>query len=150
MTMRQDPARRQRETYPFGFEMHVRFADMDVNAHLNNVAFARFFEEGRVRLHHALGGKQKLAFRPIVANLTVDFLGEGGWPEPVEVRCGIAKFGRSSYVVAQALFQGDRCIGLGETVMVNKAEDGPGGAPLPDSLTQPLAAYRLTGQATQI
>ena len=97
-----------------------------------------------MRLHHSLGGKQKLAFRPIVASITVDFLAEGSWPEPVEVRGGIVRFGRTSYVVGQGLFQGGRCIGLSETVMVNKAEDGPGGAPLPESLTRPLEALRLS------
>lgn len=142
--MRHDPARLKRETYPFGLELGVRFADMDVNAHLNNVAFTRFFEEGRVRLHHSLGGKEKLAFRPIVASIKVDYLAEGSWPEPVEIRAGIVKFGNSSYVVGQALFQTDRCIALCDTVMVNRAADGPGGAPLPEALTRPLEELRLS------
>lgn len=142
--MRHDPSRLERETYPFGLKMDVRFADMDVNAHLNNVAFTRFFEEGRVRLHHSLGGKEQLAFRPIVASIKVDYLAEGSWPDPVEIRAGIAKFGNSSYIVAQALFQSGRCIALSETVMVNKSDDGPGGAPLPKTLTGPLEGLRLS------
>ncbi len=141
--MRGDADRQHRDRYPFGFEMAVRYGDMDTNAHLNNVAFARFFEEGRVRLHHHLGGKAELGFRPIVANLTIAYLAEGGWPAPVEVRAAILRLGRSSYVVAQALFQEDRCIALSDTVMVNRAADGPGGAPLPEKLRAALTPLLL-------
>ncbi|MGB3722865.1 MAG: thioesterase family protein [Pacificimonas sp.] len=136
--MRQQPARRDPDAYPFGFEMAVRYGDMDTNNHLNNVAFARFFEEGRVRLHHHLGGKAELGFRPIVANLTIDYLAEGSWPVPVTVRAALIRLGRSSYVVGQALFQADACIALSNTVMVNRAADGPGGAALPDALVTAL------------
>ena len=77
--MRDDPARRERATYPYGLDLSVRYGDMDTNHHLNNVAFTRFFEEGRVRMHHDLGGRERLGFRPIVASITVNYLAEGSW-----------------------------------------------------------------------
>ena len=122
---------------------------MDTNAHLNNVAFARFFEEGRVRLHHSVGGRRELGFRPIVASLSIDFLAEGGWPDPLTVAAGIVRFGNSSYVVGQGLFQSGRCIAVCDTVMVNRAQDGPGGAPLPDALRLALEPLVLAGTATE-
>ena len=146
--MRDEDWRREAASYPWGIELDVRFADQDVNQHLNNVAFVRFLEEGRVRMHHDLGGKEKLGFRPIVAAVNVNFLAEGGWPGRIEVRSGIVRFGRTSYVVGQALFQGGRCICIAEAVMVNRAEDGNGGAPLPETLTRPLEGLRIAASAT--
>ena len=146
--MRHDPQRRAPGHYPFHFTFDPRFGDLDVNAHLNNVAYARFFEEGRVRLHASLGGLDMPGFRPIVANLTVDYLAEGRWPDPLTVGVGIARFGNSSYVVGLALFQKDACIALCDTVIVNRAAEGPGGAALPKSLRDALEGLRLDGSAT--
>ncbi|MBB5280165.1 acyl-CoA thioesterase [Pacificimonas flava] len=147
--MKNDPARQRRETYAYAVELAVRYGDLDTNNHLNNVAFSRFFEEGRVRLHHSLGGRRELDFRPIVANISIDYLREGGWPAPIEVCAGIVRFGTSSYVVGQALFQEGACIAVSDTVMVNRAVDGPGGAPLPESLRTALEPFRLSASPTE-
>ncbi|HET7408912.1 MAG TPA: acyl-CoA thioesterase [Paracoccaceae bacterium] len=141
--MKNDPARLLRATYPYGVELAVRYGDLDTNNHMNNVAFGRFFEEGRVRLHRSLGGRGELEFRPIVANVSIDYLREGSWPAPVIVAAGIVRFGNSSYVVGQALFQEDACIAVSDTVMVNRAAAGPGGAPLSAKLRQVLEPLRL-------
>ena len=77
--MRGDPRRRELAAYPFRLDMVPRFGDMDPNRHLNNVAIARFYEEGRVRFHwhvretHPEAGR----FRVLVAHVAIDYLGEG-------------------------------------------------------------------------
>lgn len=147
--MKNDPARLRRETYGYAVELAVRYGDLDTNNHLNNVAFSRFFEEGRVRLHHALGGRRELDFRPIVANISIDYLKEGGWPAPIEACAGIVRFGTSSYVVGQALFQEGACIAVSNTVMVNRDADGPGGAPLSEALRTALEPLLLAGLPTE-
>ena len=38
-------------SYPVAIELQTRFQDMDINGHLNNVAFAALFESGRVLLN---------------------------------------------------------------------------------------------------
>ena len=38
-------------SYPVCAEFQTRFQDMDINGHLNNVAFAALFESGRVLLN---------------------------------------------------------------------------------------------------
>lgn len=137
--MKDDPARCDPAAYPFSLEMQVRYADMDTNAHLNNVAFARFFEEARVRMHHALGGKRALGLRPIIAHVGIDYLAEGNWPAPATVSASILRIGTSSYTVGMALFQAGKCIALCDSVVVNRTESGAGGAPLPDKVRQALA-----------
>jgi acyl-CoA thioester hydrolase len=46
---RLDPA-----SYPTHVEMQTRFQDMDINGHLNNVAFAVLFENARVLVNRTL------------------------------------------------------------------------------------------------
>ena len=46
--MKADPRRREPDAYGWTLDLAPRYGDMDANGHLNNVAFARLFEEARV------------------------------------------------------------------------------------------------------
>ena len=41
--------------YPFSATTETRFQDLDVLGHINNVAMAALFENGRVRFNRSLG-----------------------------------------------------------------------------------------------
>ena len=62
---RLDPA-----AYRLRLTIPTRYGDMDANAHLNNVAIARLFEESRVRFHYAIraDGGTAIAVQGDVAN----------------------------------------------------------------------------------
>lgn len=145
--MRDDPRRRLRATYPWGVVLEPRFGDMDANRHLNNVAVARLFEETRVRFNwdtgRALGN---LAGRPrfVVGHVAIDYLGEGEYPEPVDIGYGVVSIGNSSFRIGMAAFQAGACIALCDSVLVHRGPQG-GPAPLPDELRARLEAYALNG-----
>ena len=141
--MRTDPRRRLVASYPWTVALDTRFGDMDVNRHLNNVAVSRLYEEARVRFnwdlraaHPELGGP-----RYLVARVEIDYLGEGLYPQPVEIGYAVASLGGSSYRAALGLFQSGTCIGLCDTVMVHRGPDGA--APLPDALRPVLGEWVL-------
>jgi acyl-CoA thioester hydrolase len=133
--------------------LETRFADMDINRHLNNVAFSRFFEETRIRFNWSLFESGNLgehrgesrATRPryLVAHVAIDYLGEGNYPAPVTMACAIGAIGRTSFRSQKAMFQHDRCIALCDTVLVHRGNDGP--APLPDDLRALLEAFSPKG-----
>lgn len=110
---RLDPA-----AYPVSLEVQTRFGDLDPLRHLNNVAIARVYEEGRVRLHDQLRGGFEAGGRVVVARVAIDYLAEGHYPKPLTVRTGVLRVGGASYVIGQALFQDDRCLGVAESVIV--------------------------------
>ena len=140
--MRTDPRRRDLANYPWTTVLETRFADMDVNRHLNNVAVAQLYEETRVRFNMGLrAAHAELKPHYLVGRIEIDYLGEGRYPEPVTSAYGIASIGNSSFRVAMALFQNANCIGLCDTVMVYRGETGA--APLPEALRAVLGEWVL-------
>jgi acyl-CoA thioester hydrolase len=125
------------DVYPMQLEMQTRFQDLDPNRHLNNVAFAVLFENGRVRLHRDARpwddrpGNE----RTMVANVTINYLGEGSYPDPVTVCSGIGRIGNSSWVIEQAMFQNGICIATCDSVIACRT----------DGQAKPLRAELIAG-----
>ncbi|MGV3731288.1 MAG: acyl-CoA thioesterase [Sphingopyxis sp.] len=123
-------------SYPSRGEFQTRFQDMDVNGHLNNVAFAALFESGRVLLNRQV---RPLDDRPanertMVAAVEINYLAEGNFPDPVEIATGIGRIGTSSWTIVQAMFQNGRCIATCDTVVVCRT----------DGQAKPLRAAMVT------
>ncbi|WP_156256998.1 acyl-CoA thioesterase [Sandarakinorhabdus oryzae] len=145
--MKADPRRRLSASYPDSLTLETRFADMDVNGHLNNVAFARLFEETRVRFNRAgpaapAAGERRSNF--VVAHVAIDYLAEGNYPAPVTIGYAIAHIGNSSFTVAMAAFQEGACIALCDSILVHR-DPATGPAPIPSALRERLEAHRLRG-----
>jgi acyl-CoA thioester hydrolase len=125
------PFRLELGRYPFNVAIDTQFADMDVAAHLNNIAIARYYESARVHNLIALYGRdyyrRNAPFQMVLAQANIGYLAEGNFPEPVQVGCGIGRIGNSSFVMQQGLFQEGTCIGLCESVLVLTR----GGKPMP-------------------
>ena len=133
--------------YPWQTSIEPRFSDMDVLGHLNNVAIGRLFEEARVRLQFHQIGPDMLTperlkeARMVVAQLNTSYLREADYPTTLTCGLGLAKLGRSSYVMWSTLWQNKQAIAFQECVMVVTSEAGP--ITLPDALRQRLQAHRV-------
>ena len=138
--MKPAPERLQLATYPFATELVPRFGDMDVQGHLNNVALAGLYEEARVRfvsslfqLHSRPDGQ-----RPVLAEATIRYLAEGRYPGRLVAAAGVLRLGRTSYVIGQAMFQDNVCIGVADIVIVWTEGGRP--CPVPEVLRGALSA----------
>ena len=142
---RPSPERLSLATYPALRRMEPRFGDMDSLRHLNNVAIARLYEDARVRFTNDIGTRE--AFEPrhglLVAEVTIHYLLEGGYPDELTLGSGVLDVGRSAFVIAQGLFQRGRCIGTAETALVYVHRAEGGARPLPDEVRALLDAHRL-------
>ena len=114
------PERLELASYFLTFETAPRFGDLDPLRHLNNAALVRIYEDARVRFLDGSGVRE--AWEPhcrfVVAEMAIQYLAEGGYPDPLSVGSGVLRIGRSSFTLAQGLFQNGRCIGVGDTTMV--------------------------------
>ena len=141
--MRTDPSRLDIDRYPFAADIPPRFTDMDALRHLNNVALASIYEEGRLALHRAmhLEGRREKGTRTVVAQVNISYLPEGHYPQPIKVAGRIGRIGGASYVIEQGLFQEGRCIGVCDTVIVNTSEGRS--HPLAPAFREALKAFQI-------
>jgi acyl-CoA thioester hydrolase len=141
--MKPDSRRADPGLYPFTHEVPPRFNDMDALRHLNNVALAAVYEEGRIALHRAFdkNGIREPGTRTVIAQVNITYLAEGHYPEVLRVAGGVTRIGRSSYAIAQGLFQNGRLIGVADTVIVN-TRDGRS-HPLAPAFVAALEALKM-------
>jgi acyl-CoA thioester hydrolase len=137
-----DPALLDPARYPFHCRIEPRFGDLDVNLHINNVALAAMLEEAHVRFHRASGyAARQQGLSTMVASVTIDYLAQGSYPEPVDVHIAVERMGRTSHVLAKLATQGERPIGFSRAVLVSVRNDGP--APMPDAFVAQADCWEL-------
>jgi acyl-CoA thioester hydrolase len=120
-----EPWRLKLVGYPETLEVPTRFQDMDINGHLNNVAFAALFENARVMLNRQVRvwNERPVNERTMVAAVTINYLAEGNYPDPVTVASGIGHVGMSSWTILQGMFQNGHCIATCDTVVVARTDN---------------------------
>ena len=116
------------EDFPYRISDNVRFADLDPNQHVNNAVYATYFETGRV----ALVKDRSLGLMPqglgwILVRLDIHFRAELRWPGSIEMGLGLAKFGRTSVTLDQAVFSEGKCVASAQavTVLIEEATRKP-------------------------
>lgn len=118
-----DPALLDTARYPFHCEMQTRYADVDTNHHLNNVALAAILEDARVRFYAASGFLDATAgMATMVVSLAIEYLGEAFYPQPLDVHVAALAFGRTSCSLAQLVTQEGRAIAFAQTTFVSVRE----------------------------
>jgi acyl-CoA thioester hydrolase len=137
-----DPAFLNPARYPFTCRIEPRFGDLDVNMHINNVAMASMMEEAHVRFHRASNYTAQLAgLSSMVASVTIEYLGQGSYSEPVEIHVAAEQIGRTSQTLVKLATQASRTIAFSRAVIVTVGPDGP--APMPAALVKSSDRWAL-------
>lgn len=128
--------------YPFGGTTETRFQDLDPLGHINNVAMAALFENGRVRFNRSLGlfDRRVPGVRWLVANVEINYLAEAHFPDEVMIMSGIGKIGSRSWSILAAAFQNGQCVATCDTTVV--MTDATGAIALPDDFRTALNTKR--------
>jgi len=132
--------------YPHRATDTIRFADLDPQGHVNNAVFATYFETGRVAMFRNpdLGiGVPDGTF--ILVRAEIDFMRELRWPGSVEVGTVLAEFGRTSFKVAQVIFNDDACCASGRFTMVLADKITRRPRPLTDDVIARLGQWKFRG-----
>lgn len=121
--MKPDPYRLQLENYPFSIEIATRFGDLDSLGHINNVSFARLFEEARVRFNLRIreqAGVREMhqQGRFVLAANDFAYLHEAHYPDPVTIGVGVLRVGKTSYALGCAMFQKGVCVATNDSTIV--------------------------------
>lgn len=128
--------------YPHRLSDNVRFADLDVNKHVNNAVYSSYFETSRVLLvgDHSLT-PEGLSW--VLVRLDIHFRSELHWPGTIDLGLGVVKLGRTSVTFSQVVFSEGRCVAsaLATTVMVGRDSRKP--TPLPDDVIASFQKWKL-------
>jgi len=107
------------EDFPYRLSDNVRFADLDINQHVNNASYASYFETSRVTLmKDAANGLQPDGFGWVMVRLDINFRAELHWPGKIELGLGVAKIGRTSVSFDQVVFSEGKCVASARAVNV--------------------------------
>lgn len=101
-------------------EVALRWGDMDSLGHVNNVQFARLFEEARVRaMNDWFGGDRGDGIGMVVAHQEIEFAAPLYYsPEPVRCEIWVSRIGEKSFDFAYRLTASDGTVGaIGETTL---------------------------------
>jgi len=131
------------EDYPLRSHDKLRYGDTDRQGHVNNAVFSTFLETGRVEMIY--DGKTSLADQGcsfVIARLELDFITELLWPGRIDIGSGVIAVGRSSLRLEQALFQGERLVAVGQTVMVQVSDATRRSQPFSERLAARVAPFR--------
>ena len=99
----------------------IRFCDTDMAGHVNNCAYATYFEAARVALIDLLferDRKAKPTFNTVVARLLIDYKRELHYPGTVEVGARLIRLGSKSFATGYGCFIGETCVATCESVNV--------------------------------
>ena len=123
------------------YPVHVRFSDVDVYGHVNNVKYFEYFQEARIHLlmaQEALGGGDGMHL--VVAQTDVDYRRPILFrPEPYDCRTWLSRVGRTSAVFESVVLDGDEVLARARVVgvCIDSATGRP--APVPDAYRRALA-----------
>ena len=121
-----DTSRLSIGSYPHTVLVQMRFADIDLQMHINSIRMGEIFEEARFRFIASINFDVNLRIeRRLVAALNHTYVAEALYPGDLQVANGIAKVGRTSWTIGQAAFQGGRCVALCDITIVSANAMGP-------------------------
>jgi acyl-CoA thioester hydrolase len=91
------------------YECHVRFSDVDVYGHVNNVKYFEYYQEARISfLRSLIDSEAEPSLRQVVARIDVDYKRPILFrPEPYLVESWVTGIGTSSYDLDSRIVDGD-------------------------------------------
>jgi acyl-CoA thioester hydrolase len=130
--------------FPHRLADNVRFADLDINQHVNNAVYSTYFESSRVLIvKDPANGLMPAGLGYVLVRLDIHFRAELHWPGTIEIGLGVEKLGRTSVTFAQAVFSEGKCIASAKaiTVMIDQASRKP--VALPPDVVQNFQRWKL-------
>lgn len=132
-----DPA-----NYRFEVEVPTRFDDIDSLDHINNVAMAAVFQEGRTRFDQQLRvGMPGLRLATLIVSAHLEYLQQTYYPAPIVVKVAVEQIGGASKTLVQLALQDGKPTAFCRTVDVNANDGRP--SPVPDAWRARLAEFAL-------
>ena len=129
------------ESYRYWGTETVRFADLDMLGHVNNKAYATYYETARVGYMSARGLSDGLKVGMALVRLEIDYRKEIRYPATLKLGVRLCKLGNSSLTLACAIFDGEVCASTSKSVAVRFDAETRSSKPFSPAERQTLESY---------
>ncbi len=124
---------------PHEYTCHVRFSDVDVYGHVNNVKYFEYYQEARIDFLRSMRSDDEPHLATVVARIDVDYRRPILFrPEPYVVRTWVTRVGTSSYSLASDISDDDTVLSRAQAVLVAFDMNSQRSRPLRDAERQVL------------
>lgn len=107
------------EDYLYWADERVRFYDLDLMGHVNNVAYTIYAESGRAAFLRHIGFWTETGRRQnVIARLEIDYRQELKYPNELKVGLRVLKIGGSSFTLGIGIFAGAVCVATAQATLV--------------------------------
>jgi acyl-CoA thioester hydrolase len=102
------------------FPMRVRFSDVDIYGHVNNVKYFEYYQEARLAFLTSLGRREhEGSFAVVVARVDVDYKRPILFrSDPYTVESWVSRVGNSSFGLSAEIKDGDTLLSRADAVLV--------------------------------
>ena len=122
-----------------------RFHETDAMGHINNAVMAEWFEGGRTSLFRSFAPEgREVAWKMILAKITIDYLRETHFGSDIEIRCTISHIGNSSFHIKQECWQDGQMTASGTAVIVRFDYEAKKSVKLDGLLLEKLQEHLVT------
>jgi acyl-CoA thioester hydrolase len=133
-------------SFAYWNEENVRFSDVDMLGHVNNVSYAAYCESGRVHLIREVAARCGVRNAWVLGRLTIDYGAEVTFPAVMRIGTRAMKVGTKSVTMGQGLFVEGRCVARSLAAVIAFDLDTRKTIAVPDPVKQ--AMLDLSPQST--
>lgn len=122
------------------FPLRVRFSDVDIYGHVNNVKYFEYYQEARLAFLTSLGRSEREgSFAVVVARVDVDYRRPILFrSEPYTVESWVSRVGSSSFGLCAEIKDGDSLLSRADAVLVTFDLDTQRARPMSDQEREAL------------
>lgn len=117
------------------YQCHVRFSDVDVYGHVNNVKYFEYYQEARLAYISSLAREEDGAgFMIVLAKMDVDYKRPILFrTEPYQIETSVSRVGTSSFDLVSQIRDGDTLLSRAHAVLVSFDAESQAARPLGDT-----------------
>jgi len=140
-------------SHPWQTTHGLRYADADMNGHINNGLFGSLMETNRsmlfMHMREAETGQPVTSkvhdnATTVIARFEIDYLKELHFPGEVTAACGVERIGGASFVLRQCLYSHGICAAVARSTIVMMDVTTRKATPIADGLRQQLNRWLIT------
>ena len=124
----------------------MRFSDQDVMGHINNVAYAAYYESGRNDFASQLletAGCGGVDF--VIVRITIDYLNQMRYPGTADVGTRVLRLGNKSMTIGHGIFFEGKAMSTAEGVVAFVDVDSGTSIPMPQAVRAVLEKEMPSG-----